>query len=414
MFGTVLESRVIRDPYWNAWGASADITPTGTLGLEGRTVGTEQALRLLTVYACVKFISESISMLPLEVFRGKGRTREKIVPPPRWIDLPNPEQSRQEFLGQAIASILLTGNFYALVVRDRFGQTVELWPLHPDEVTPRRPVPGAPIVYEVIQPGLTRTIAADDILHVKGGISLAGDIKGRSPISDARMAITTGLALQDFAKAFFDNGATVSGVIETPVNASVDAGKMREQWDAMHRGARKAQGVAVLTGGAHFTPIAINPNDAQFLESRNFTGAEISAGMFGLHPEMIGLTHGIAGGKDITYQNLESRWVELARRALQPIYTRLEFGYSNLLPGVASNGTYTKFNISEYLRPDQLARFQAHQLSLGGPTGAGKAWQNVDEIRDEEDLPPDESLNNPPAPPQAPPPPAPAPDQGQP
>lgn len=410
MFGTVLEQRVIRDPYWNAWGAGADITPAGDLGLQGRTVGTEQAIRLLTVYACVKFISESISMLPLDVFRGKGRTREQIMPPPRWIDLPNPEQSRQEFLGQAITSILLTGNFYALVIKDRFGQTVELWPLHPDEVTPRRPQPGSPVNYEIVTPGVARILGPDNVLHVKGGVAFAGDIKGRNPIADARMAITTGLSLQDFAQAFFANGATVSGVIEVPANSSVNANDLREQWDKMHRGARKAQGLGVITGGGTYKPISINPNDAQFLESRNFTGAEIAAGMFGLHPEMIGLTHGIAGGKDITYQNLESRWVELARRALQPIYTRLEFGYNNLLPGIASNGTYTKFDIGEYLRPDQKARFEAHQIALGGATGAGTPWMTIDEVRAEEDLPPDDTL----VPPAPVAPPAPAPDQGQP
>ncbi len=412
MFGALLEERVIRDPYWNMWGAGADITPTGDV----RVVGSEQAIRLMAVYACVKFVSDSISMLPLDIFRNKGRNRVKIDPAPRWIDMPNPEQSRQEFLGQMLWSLLLDGNAYALIVRDRFGQVAELWPLHPDQVVPNRKGIGSPITYDIHQIGSPVTSAtAANMFHVRGTAG-PGDIKGRNPIQDARLAISTGLSLQDYAHALFDNGVTPSAVIETPANAQVNAKELREEAQKMHQGAKKAQGLMVLTGGATFKPISVNPNDAQFLESQNFTGAAIAAGMFGLHPEMIGLTHGIAGGKDITYQNLESRWVEIARRALQPSMTKFEFAYSTLLPGFAQNGQYSRFDIGEYLRADAKTQAEVAQIALGGATGQGKRWKTQDEVRDDFDLPPlpAAELNDPPAPVTPPPdePPAPAPDQG--
>jgi hypothetical protein len=187
-------------------------------------------------------------------------------------------------------------------------------------------------------------------------------------------------------------------VIETPANAQVNAAELRQQAQKLHQGAKNAQGLMVLTGGATIRPLSINPNDAQFLESKNFTGAQIAAGIFGLHPEMVGLTHGIAGGTDITYQNLESRWVELTRRALQRWFTRFEFGFSNLLPGFASNGQYCKFNVNEYLRADMKTRAEFYQLALGGATGAGQSWMVVDEVRADDDLPPlpDAVLNPPP------------------
>lgn len=391
------ELRVVRDPYWNQWGAGADITPTGDI----RTIGTEQALRLLAVYSCVTFISDAISMLPIEVFRGKGRNRVKVDPAPRWLDMPNPEQSRQEFMGQMLASILLTGNSYALIIRDKVGQVAELWPLQPDQIHPRRQQMGAPVQYDLTQQGVPITsVGADRMLHIKG-FALPSDLVGRNPIADMRMSISTGIALEEFGAALFRNGVVPSAVIETPLNAQVNAKELRDEAQKMHQGAKNAQGLMVLTGGATYKSISINPDDAQFLESRNFTGAEIAAGVFGLHPEMIGLTHGIAGGKDITYQNLESRWVELTRRALQKWITKYEFGFSNLLPGFATNGQYTKFNISEYLRADQLARYQANQIALGGATGTGKPWMLVDEIRDDEDLPPlpPEAFPQPPEPP---------------
>jgi HK97 family phage portal protein len=379
MFGKLLEQRVIRDPYWNMWGAGADITPYGDIQ---RGLNAESALRLLTVYACVKFIADSIAMLPLEVYRQTGKLRTLVDPKPRWLDMPNAEQPRQEFIGQALTSLLLEGNFYALIIRNDYGQVAELWPLHPQDVVPRRAQLGAPVIYDIHQQGVTvRTAGQFDIMHVKG-LSLPGDIKGRNPIQDARESIGLGLEMQDFAEAFFKNGASLSGSIEYPVGVPADADNLSSQFNKMHQGSKKSNKVAVFTQGGHFNPISVNPDDAQFLESRNFTGAEIAAGLFGLHPEMIGLTHGIAGGKDITYQNLESRWVELVRRALQPWMTRLEFAFSTLLPGYAMNGQKARFNVDEYLRADIATRFQAYSV------GIASKFMLPNEARENEDLPP--------------------------
>lgn len=389
MFGRVLEARVIRDPYWNMWGSGADITPYGDIQ---RGLNSEQALRLLTVYSCVKFIADSIAMLPLEVYRQTGKLRTLVDPKPRWLDMPNAEQPRQEFIGQALTSLLLDGNFYAVIIRTDQGQVAELWPLHPHDVTPQRAQAGAPVTYQI--QGRGQAVPAFQIMHVKG-MSLPADIKGRNPIQDAREAIGLGLSMQDFADSFFKNGASLSGAIEYPVGVTADADNLSSQFNKIHQGSKKANKVAVFTQGGHFNPISVSPDDAQFLQSRNFTGAEIAAGLFGLHPEMIGLTHGIAGGKDITYQNLESRWVELVRRALQPWMTRLEFAFSTLLPGYAMNGQKARFNVDEYLRADIATRFTAYGL------GIQNKFLLPNEARENEDMPPipgGDKFETPPAP----------------
>ena len=63
----------------------------------GVTVNQDTALRLASVLACVRNIAEDISTLPIEVVVQDGN-RIRTVAPPRWLEQPNPEMSRVEFV----------------------------------------------------------------------------------------------------------------------------------------------------------------------------------------------------------------------------------------------------------------------------------------------------------------------------
>src|SRR6185436_2145837 len=137
------------------------------------------------------------------------------------------------------------------------------------------------------------------------------------------------------------NGSIPSMVITSPQGPElVDASSLKEGIDRYHKGAKKSHGTLVLTGGATATAMTISPEDAQFLEGRNFTAAEIVTALFRIPPSVLG--YAMQGTSAITYANLESTWTDLRRRCLGTWITKYERAMTSLTP----RPQYVKLNDS--------------------------------------------------------------------
>lgn len=364
MLGSLFETRTVRDvARLSAWAAGDDDLSGNTSA--GVNVSGGTAVRLMAVYACVRFRAEQISVLPVDVFRGGQE-----IGRPAWLDRPNPEMTFADWVAGQSASLDLAGNAFSAVVRNEFGQVVELWP-----------VPVQSVVVDRDSSGRKRFVVdgqvfRGEMLHVPG-IMLPGQVTGLDPVSACREQIGAGLVQQEFAARFFANGSSPSIVVESPQGPeTIDAAKLRESFERFHRGSRRAHGVAVLTGGATAKPLTISPENAQFLETRNFSGAEIAAGMFGVPPDMVGYV--LNGSATLTYQNIEQRWTELVRRCFMPTMGRLERALSGLLPRPQS----VRFNSDAYLRADLKSRYEAAEI------GIRSRFLTPNEARKFENLPP--------------------------
>src|SRR6201999_4153270 len=62
---------------------------------------------------------------------------------------------------------------------------------------------------------------------------------------------------------------------------------VRSEWNEMHQGTSNAMKIAILQNGAKFTKTSIDPEDAQFLSTRQFQVIEI-ARLFRVPPHKIG------------------------------------------------------------------------------------------------------------------------------
>lgn len=363
MLADLFERRAIRDPSWTAWGRGDDIaTASASAGIR---VDEQSSMQLLAVFSCVRVISDSIAMLPVDAYRKRGDHQENI-PNPGWLEDPNVDTDRAGFLSQTLVSLLLRGNAYWLVTRNRLGQVLELWPLHPDWITVERARTIGPKTYKMLgQP------FAGEIVHVPG-LMFPGALQGVDPITAAREAIGLGLAAQTYGAKFFAQGATPSGVIETPGVVTMDqARELAQQWRAAHGGLNKANLPAVLTGGARYNPISITPDQAQFLETRRYTDEQIY--------KLFGLTHPFSPvtGPTITYANVEQLGTDVTRFTLMPWLVRLEHAFTKLLP----RPQYAKFNVDAFLRSDLKTRYESYKIGI--ETGflevdEARAWENLD------------------------------------
>src|SRR6266487_6422758 len=74
----------------------------------GEAVTTDTAMRLSTVWACVKLLADSVSTLPLHVYRGEDRN--PIGTPP-LLQHPSADfEELSDWLYAVMASLLLRGN----------------------------------------------------------------------------------------------------------------------------------------------------------------------------------------------------------------------------------------------------------------------------------------------------------------
>lgn len=365
MFRSLLQQRVVKDPGWGKWADGSDVLFEGSTAA-GQNVTQSSSLNLVTVYGCVSFISDLISTLPYGVFRDGQDGPEKITAP-GWIEQPNDEADWVTFAGQVVSSWLLDGNIFALPLRRNTSVYEVLLPA-PTSVQVTRERAGGNRMWSI--DGIPWT---SELVHVPAFMR-AGDLRGMSPIEQARQAIGLGLGATDFGARFFGQGAVTSGVIETPGKLSEGAAdRIRESWGTKHSGAR-VHLPGVLTEGAQWKATQLTNEQAQFLETRNYQAAEIAGQIFRVDPSELGLA---VNGTSLTYQNIESRGIRLVQITLLPWIVRLERLITKLLP----RPQYFKLNVAGLLRADLKTRYDSYRVALG----PNVPFLDVDEVRELEE-----------------------------
>lgn len=360
---------------------------TSPASAAGVYVSPDSATQLLAVYGCVSLISDTISTLPLDVYRDatdgqKDRVKSGL---PKWLKNPNPRTTFIEFINQTIVSLLLEGNAYWLYSLDGNGMPAELYAVDPCQMDVRQESRAldAPVVYR-----LNGEIYRGPIVHIKG-ITRPGALKGISPVENARQSIGLGIAGEEFAARFYGQGATLSGVIETPNDLTLDQARdMVRKFAGDHAGLRNSHRPGLIDNGASWKPLSVSPAEAQFLESRQYSTAEICSQLFLVSPSWFGVS--MARGSNVTYQNLEQDGERFAQFTCARWIVRLERAISDLLP----QPQYCKFNIDELKRADLAAR-QAYYTAALDPV---KGWMERAEVRNAEDLGRDPKPVAPPAP----------------
>ena len=373
---SLFESRSIS--FQDVWGAGGPWVSGGPTHA-GVPVGQDQALRLVAVNACVSLISESGAGLPLGAFSHDAEVRRPVVNQPGWLDTPNDEDTRFEFIDAVFTSLLMDGNAYLEVQVDGMGEPQVVAALDPRSVVPFRG-PDRVKVFEVTLESGTRVVApawtrrsTGGVLHIKGHRQ-PGALKGASPIERARQAIGLGLVTEEFGARFFGQGSHAGGVIEVdgPLNQDV-VDRLKAGWEQHHSGPGKAHRPGVLTDGAKWKQMTIDPEHAQFLETRKFQVSEI-ARLFRVPPHMIGdVEKSTSWGTGI-----EQQGIGFVTYTLRSHLERVEQRLSQLLPP----GEFVKFNVNGLLRGDAKTRFEAYAV------GRQWGWLSVDDIRRMEDQPP--------------------------
>ena len=338
----------------------------------GVTITESTALQISTVFACVRNIADDVAKLPIRLYRdGEGRGREMLSAHPlaRVLARPNPEMTAFDFRSTLTSHVVTWGNGYAEIVRLGNGRPAELWPMLPENVQVIRERSGA-IVYVYANPytGRQVTLPSDDVLHIKG-LGYDGLI-GYSPISLARRTLAITAAAEKFGASFFGNSSMPKGVLEHPgVIGDEGQKRLRDSWEEMHKGVRNANKVAILEEGMKFNPITIPPEDAQFLQTRQFQVPEICR-WFRMPP------HKVADLSRATFSNIEHSAIEYVGDTLIPWLIRWEQEISRKLLMLTETTIVVEHQTSALMRGDLKSRYEAHAI------GRQWGWLSPNDVRE--------------------------------
>lgn len=355
-----VEGRAITDSsFWGAWRRGDEFLMDGDSST-GVRVNRETALALSTVWACVSLIGDSISTLPVDAYTLNDDGSLKLQPRPGWLDMPNPEQTRVEFIFGVVASLLLDGVAPIYTLRDRKGDVIEAYALDPRWVQIRRePQPDGTlqiVYYVMVAKGMQspvgpfRVVAGSEMFHINAFQANSSWPRGIPPLEVARLMFGGAIAGQEMGARFFGQGMNASGYIKAPDMTNDQAKQLKADFTQANSGLRKMHLPPVLTGGAEWQPMQINPEQAQFLQQRQFSVEEI-ARFFRVPPFMIGeLQKSTSWGTGI-----EQQGIGFVRYTLRPWIERLEESWRRHML-IFQPGWKFRFDVDELMRGDAAGR----------------------------------------------------------
>lgn len=359
----------------NGWG-----TPTAA----GVMVSQASAMQVSAVFACVSMLSYDLAKLGASIFRGdrKQGKRQKATDHYLYPILRQPASwlTWFEFCAMMQCSVLLRGNGYAVILRDRKGYPAQLIPVNPDRVALWEG-PDGELFYMVTRSGLHEMavlasepllIHSDDIFHLKA-LTLNG-LLGLSPIGMARESIGLSIAQEQFASRAAANMARPSGILTTDQKLTIEAAKrLGEDWKTLNSGLYNAGKTAILEQGLKWQPLSMSMLDMEFIASREFQLGEI-ARIFRVPMHMLGELQK-SSGNSITQQaqdylnNTLLTWIRMWEE-------RIQFTFS-----IDPDEMFIEFDVGNLLRADIETRYEANRVALGG-----SGWMKINEIRASEGL----------------------------
>ena len=327
----------------------------------GVAVNSDSAMKLATVYSCVKILYQSIAQMPCHLMERSGEGKEAVTNKATshrlyriLHDQPNSWMSAPEFWGMATAHISLRGDFLAFKTLYR-GELQELLPIDPSRIIEIKQNPDWSIIYTISTGGVNKEYSQKEIFHIRG-MSLNG-YSGLNPIAYAREVIGVGISSERFKANYFGKGMHPGAIVTYPMPLSPkDHANMRDAMKEKYSGLNNSQDLMLLENGSTITFPGIKLVDQQFLENEKFTQSQV-AGLFRVPLMLLQ-----AGDNPTTFASAEQFMLAFVIHALTPIVVNKEKAiYRDLLTEEEKGKYFAKFSMNSLLRGDSKSRSQFYK-----------------------------------------------------
>lgn len=338
---------------------------TGNVTASGQSVSDTSALKVATVFACLRIRTGAVANTPVGIKRRvDDRTRTDATDHPAWAVFcrkPNRWQTPSQFKRMMEGHLLLRGHAYALMTRGVGGAVVALTPLHPDRVEKKQLPENTLVFIHTGKDGRKTVIPQEDMFHLMG-LTLDG-VNGLSVLSYAREAIGLTLAMEQHGATVFGQGANVSGAFQLPEGKTLteaQANSLRAQLDEYRQGGSRDGKVIVLEDGLKYQQMALTAEDAQWLASREFSRTDLCM-FFGVQPHLIGIT---AGNTQLG-SSIETVGQSFVTFALEDSFVTWEEAIGlQVLHWDRNLNLYARFNRNALVRGDIKTRWEAYVKAM--------------------------------------------------
>ena len=338
-------------------------------------IDREKALNIPTLYGCVELISNTISTLPIKLYKESNDKVSEVKDDIR-LKLLNDDTGDTldafQFKKALIIDYLLEGNGYAYINKER-GKFKSLHYVEEKNVSINKNIDPIFKYYDISVNG--EFYKPYDFLkllkNTKDGATGEGIIQANNWL----LAVSYNSILYENILA--KTGGNKKGFIKADKKLGDDEIKvLKEQWNKMYSG--NSENCVVLNAGLDFKESASTSTEMQLNENKIANGNEICK-IFNVPPSMI-----TGDGKAN-----ESDYEKFVKMAILPILKVFVTSLNrDLLLEKEKKSFYFAFDIKELLKGDIEKRFRAYEIAVKN------GFLGVNEVRYEEDREPIEAFND--------------------
>lgn len=328
------------------------------------------------VFRCTQIISEAAADIDLTLYTRKGQNEFDIVEAHPALDLlykVNPLYTSYLIWEATAAYTVLTGECYWWLVGPVDNPT-EIWPLRPDWVTVHDSKDKMIDHYEYGPPGDTKIkIPFEQVVPFKD-FNPRNVYRGYGTVRAAAKMIDENEYQQDYSRSFYYNSALPGGALMTDQTLDDDQyDRVRDDWNAQHRGRNKAWNIAILEAGLKWQDVGITNKEMDYVVGRKLTRDEV-IGMFGVPKALI-------TSDDVNRAAAKEGRAILAENVIRPKMQRIvSFLNEFLLPRYGDDTLF--FGFKDPVPNDDQLTLQRYDNALR------HGWMTRNEVREQENLQP--------------------------
>ena len=331
------------DSAWNSY-----------LNGKGYNVSASTAMKVAVVIRCVDVVSKTIASLGchLQKETAQGKTKADNHPLYKMLRmLPNPKTTSYEFWTMYVINLMLSWGAFAKIERDRNGFIKALWNIPTCRVFQNWNAATAENYIDVTwSDGKYERLYEGQYMYTPG-LRFQNETIPEDAMKIASEVLGLTMALDGFAKDYFESGANLGGFVEYPNAINETAfNKFREDWEKTYSGVMNQHKIAILEGGFKFTKFDVDPEKSQALESRKMQ-IEEACRIFGVPPHKAFLLD------RTTFSNIENMNIEYVQECINPMAERLEQTiFKDLLNSKEQKTLAANFSTNKLLKGDTATR----------------------------------------------------------
>lgn len=235
----------------------------------------EKALRNSDIFTGINIISGDLG-------QSKFRPTKNSEVDEQFLKMinkrPNNKQSHYMFMYATVANLILSGNSYALIHRDKLGVVDSLEFVKPEQVNVIQNVTTGEWSYDVTMDygSIMYKCKPEDILHFR--ITTVDGFLGRSPLLSLKDEVAMQSNGSKILSKFFANGVFGGGILKLKggyVDNETKA-KIRQDFEKANGGSTNSNGVIVLDESTEFQEYKMNTDILKLIQGNKFSTQQIA------------------------------------------------------------------------------------------------------------------------------------------